>query len=51
MRPVATTLLVAAIMLVGIVAYRFLPISRVARSRLPNHPGADLLSGRRSGGP
>src|ERR1700722_1264616 len=27
LRPVATTLLVAAIMLVGIVAYRFLPVS------------------------
>ena len=32
LRPVATTLLMAAILIVGIVAYRFLPLSRCRRS-------------------
>ena len=46
LRPVATTLLMAAIMLVGIVAYRFLPISALPEVDYPTiqvqtfHPGA-----------
>src|SRR5271166_769066 len=46
MRPVATTLLMAAIMLVGIVAYRFLPISALPEVDYPTiqvqtfYPGA-----------
>ena len=50
LRPVATSLLMAAILLVGIVAYRFLPHLGPARGRLPDHPGADLLSRRQPGG-
>ena len=49
LRPVATTLLMAAIMLVGIVR---LPVSAAlgaARGRLSDDPGADLLSGRQPG--
>src|SRR5476651_857975 len=46
LRPVATTLLMAAIMLVGIVAYRFLPISALPEVDYPTiqvqtfYPGA-----------
>src|ERR1700720_3942025 len=46
LRPVATTLLMAAIMLVGIVAYRFLPVSSPPESDSPTiqvqtfYPGA-----------
>ena len=46
LRPVATTLLMAAIMLVGIVAYRFLPISALPQVDYPTiqvqtfYPGA-----------
>ena len=49
LRPVATTLLMAAIMLVGLVAYRFLPLVGAARGRLSDDPGADLLPGRQPG--
>jgi hypothetical protein len=45
-RPVATSLLMAAILLVGIVAYTQLPVSALAGGRLSDHPGADVLSGR-----
>ena len=31
-------------------AYGFLPLSALPRGRLPDHPGADLLSGREPGG-
>ena len=44
-RPVATALLMVAIMLVGIVAYRQLPVSASAGSRLSDDSGDDLLSG------
>ena len=46
LRPVATTLLMVAIMLSGLLAFQ-LPAGRsAARSRLPDHPGANLLSRR-----
>src|SRR6202158_4851357 len=47
LRPVATSLLMAAIMLVGIVAYRFLPLSALPEGDYPTiqvvtlYPGAD----------
>src|SRR6201996_776670 len=46
LRPVATTLLMAAILLVGIVAYRFLPLSALPEVAYPTiqvqtfYPGA-----------
>src|ERR1035437_7154927 len=46
LRPVATTLLMAAIMLVGIIAYRFLPLSALPEVDYPTiqvqtfYPGA-----------
>ncbi len=46
LRPIATSLLMAALLLVGIVAYRQLPISALAAGGLPNHPDRDVLSGR-----
>ena len=44
-RPVATSLLMVAILLIGIVAYQFLPLVGIAGGRLSDHPGPDLLSG------
>ena len=40
LRPIATSLLMVAIMLAGIVAYKQLPISALAGGGLPHHPGA-----------
>ena len=40
LRPVATALLMVAILLAGIVAYRQLPLSALPAGRLPDHPGA-----------
>ena len=50
LRPVATTLLMAAILLVGVVAYRLPAALGAAGGRLSDDPGADLLSGRQPGG-
>ena len=49
-RPVATTLLMFAILMVGVVAYQVPAAVGAARGRLPDHPGADLLSRRQPGG-
>ncbi len=49
MRPVATTLLMVAILLAGIIGYRFLPVSAPAGGRLPDHSGSHPLSGRQPG--
>jgi hypothetical protein len=38
-RPVATTLLVATILIFGIMGYRLLPVSDSADGRLPDDPG------------
>ena len=48
LRPVATSLLMFGVLLVGIVAYRQLPVSALARGRLSDDSGDDVLSGRRS---
>ena len=48
LRPVATSLLMAAILLVGIVSYTQLPVSALAASRLPDDSGCDVLSRRKS---
>ena len=44
LRPVATSLLMVAILLAGIVAYRVLPLSALPRGRLPDDPGRHALS-------
>ena len=49
LRPVGTTLFMVAILLSGIVAYSFLPLSTLAAGRLSDDPGADVLSGRQPG--
>ena len=46
MRPVATALLMAAILLVGIVAYTQLPVSALPEVDYPTIQVAHLLSGR-----
>ena len=45
-----TSLLMAAIMLVGMVAFQLPAAVGAARGRLPDHPGADALSRRQPGG-
>nr|MDQ6120848.1 hypothetical protein [Klebsiella pneumoniae subsp. pneumoniae] len=42
MRPVATTLLMVAILLAGIIGYRFAGL-RPAGGRLPDHSGSHLI--------
>ena len=49
LRPVATTLLMVAILLAGAVAYRQLPVSALPQVDYPDHPGAHLLSRRKPG--
>ena len=49
LRPVATTLLMIAIMLSGMLGVQVPAGRRLARSGLSDHPGADLLSRRQSG--
>ncbi len=49
LRPVATSLLMLAILLAGIIAYRLLPISALPRGRLPDDPGGEPLPGREPG--
>ena len=44
LRPVATALLMVAILLAGIVAYRQLPLSALPRGGLPDDPGRHALS-------
>lgn len=39
LRPVATTLLMAAILLAGIIGYRFLPVAALPEVRLPHYSG------------
>ena len=46
LRPVATSLLMLGVLLAGIVAYRQLPVSALARSRLSDDPDRDDVSGR-----
>ena len=43
-RPIATSLLMAGILLVGASAYPFLPVA-LAAGRFPDHPGHDTASG------
>ena len=50
LRPVATTLLMAAIMLVGIVAYRFLPISALPEVDYPTIQVQTFYPGASAGG-
>jgi multidrug efflux pump len=40
LRPVATSLLMVAILITGLLAYRLLPISALPRGGLPHHSGA-----------
>ena len=49
LRPVATSLLMAAILLAGAVAYRQLPVSALPQVDYPTIQVADLLPGRKSG--
>ena len=49
LRPVATVLFMAAILLSGIVAYYQLPVSALAAGRLSHDPGAHVLSRRLTG--
>ena len=49
LRPVATSLLMAAIFLVGIVGYHAAAGFRAAAGRLSDHPGGHVLSGRQPG--
>ena len=49
LRPVATSLLMAAILLSGAVAYKQLGHFRAAAGGLSDDPGGDILSGRESG--
>ena len=44
LRPVATALLMAAILLAGIVAFTQLPVSALPRGRLSDHSGGHVLS-------
>ena len=46
LRPVATSLLMVAILLSGIIAYRLAAAVGAARGGLPDHPGRHLLPGR-----
>ncbi len=48
LRPVATSLLMVAIMLVGFVAYRQLPVSALPEVDYPTIQVHDVLSGRQS---
>ena len=48
-RPVATTLLMIGVILVGMVAYEQAAGRGAAPGRLSDHPGGDLLSGRKPG--
>ena len=50
LRPVATTLLMAAIMLSGIVAYTFLPLSTLPEVAYPTIQVQTFLSRRQPGG-
>jgi hypothetical protein len=50
LRPVGTTLLMVAMLLVDVVAFRFLPVSALPEVRLSDNPGFNLLSRRESRG-
>ena len=50
LRPVATSLLMVAILLAGFVAYLQLPVSALPQVDYPIDPGEDVLSGREPGG-
>jgi multidrug efflux pump subunit AcrB len=45
-RPIATSLLMAAILLVGAAAYPFIPVAPLPQVDFPNHPDHDDASGR-----
>ena len=49
-RPVATSLLMVAILLSGLMGYRLLPLGDPADGGLSHHPGPDFLSRRQPGG-
>ena len=49
MRPVGTTLLAIGLLLIGIVAYRFLPGRQHAERRAADHPRVGEPAGRRPG--
>ena len=49
LRPVATSLLMAAILLAGFVAYLQLPVSALPEVDYPDDSGRDFLSRRKSG--
>ncbi len=49
LRPVATTLLMAAILLAGIIGYRFLPVAALPEVRLPYYSGCYALPWRQPG--
>ena len=48
-RPVATSLIMAAILLVGIAAFPLLPVAPLPQCRLPHHPGERQAAGREPG--
>ena len=48
-RPVATSLLMVAILLAGLLAYRLMPLSALAGGRLSDHRGHHALPGRQPG--
>jgi multidrug efflux pump len=50
LRPVGTTLLMVAMLLIGVVAYGFLPVSALPEVDYPTIQGLDLLSGRKPRG-
>ena len=45
-RPIATTLLVVAVVLVGLIGYRFLSVAALPTVEFPIHSGRHSLSGR-----
>ena len=49
-RPVATSLLMVGVVLMGLLGYHLLPISALPSVDFPDHPGHGAISGRESGG-
>ena len=47
-RPIMTTLVMAAILIFGIFAYRLLPVSDLPNVDFPDHPGKRIAAGRQS---
>ena len=48
-RPVMTTLLMAAFLIFGVIAYRALPVSELPKRRLPDHLGLRRAARRLAG--